>query len=181
MPETLGDIMDAERVVVVGRFQPPHLGHLHLIRQALYLAREAIIVVGSAQESHTLENPLTAGERVEALKLMLEEELGEDFCRRVAIIPVADIAMNKVWVQYLRMLLPRFDAAISGNELVLMLFEDMGIKTYKPELYKRDSCSGTRIREMAAKGGDWESCLHPRVRDFLGKIGFEERIRRLSG
>ena len=170
-----------QRIVVPGRFQPPHLGHLELIKQALKTANEALIVVGSAQESYTINNPLTAGERIEALILMLRHELGPSFCEHITLIaPIPDIAMNKVWVQYLRMMLPRFDAVITGNELVAMLFEDMGYPVVKPVMYRRGECSGTVIRRRALEGGDWRSCLHPLVAEYLYSIGFSERLRRLA-
>lgn len=173
--------MQADRLLVVGRFQPPHLGHLSLIKYSLGVSRETVVVVGSAQESHTLENPMTAGERVEALNIMLSETLGDDFCKRVKIVPVMDIAMNKVWVQYLTMLLPKFDGVVSGNELVLMLFEDMGFKAIKPPMYNRDVCSGTEIRRAILEGSNWASCIHPSVKKYLESIGFVERVKRLGG
>ncbi|MBS7649487.1 adenylyltransferase/cytidyltransferase family protein, partial [Candidatus Bathyarchaeota archaeon] len=61
------------RALYVGRFQPFHLGHLEAAKYILQNAREIIIVVGSAQESHTLENPFTAGERVYMIRLALNE------------------------------------------------------------------------------------------------------------
>lgn len=171
-----------ERVVVPGRFQPPHLGHLNLILQALEISREVVVAVGSAQESFTLENPLTAGERIEALTIMLRAELGSGFCERITTIaPVPDILMNKVWVQYLRMMLPRFDAVITGNELVALLFEDMGYPVVKPRFYKRSLCSGTLIRRRVVEGGEWKECIHPAVAEYLESIGFPERLRRLYG
>ncbi|HDM88409.1 MAG TPA: nicotinamide-nucleotide adenylyltransferase, partial [Candidatus Bathyarchaeota archaeon] len=41
------------RGLFIGRFQPPHLGHLHAIKQALEECDELIIVIGSSQYSHT--------------------------------------------------------------------------------------------------------------------------------
>jgi nicotinamide-nucleotide adenylyltransferase len=167
------------RLVLPGRFQPPHYGHLHTIKQALDLADEVIIVIGSAQDSFSLKNPLTAGERFYLLDKLLKAHLGEGYCKRVKIVPVADIAMNKVWVQYLRMLLPPFDGVISGNQLVLMLFEDMGLVAIKPELINRDVCSGTKIREKIMRGESWENCVPEEIREDLRRMGFNERIRRL--
>ncbi|MEM0340036.1 MAG: nicotinamide-nucleotide adenylyltransferase [Acidilobaceae archaeon] len=168
------------RLLVPGRFQPPHKGHLETIRYALSLAEEVIVVVGSAQESHTLRNPLTAGERIELLRSMLSAELKPEDYARIYIVPVPDIAMNKVWVQYLKMLLPSFEGVVSGNELVLMLFEDMGLVAIRPPLYKPEECSGTMIRENILKEGVWDECIPESIRDKLKEIGFAERIRRLS-
>ncbi|MEM0365985.1 MAG: nicotinamide-nucleotide adenylyltransferase [Acidilobaceae archaeon] len=168
------------RLLVPGRFQPPHYGHISTIKYALKLADEVIVVVGSAQESYTLSNPLTAGERVLLLRKVLSHELGDDYYR-VYIVPVMDIQMHKVWVQYLRMLLPPFDGVVSGNELVLMLFEDMGLAALKPPLYKPDVCNGSIIRDLVARGGNWWECVPKVIMNDLENIGFTLRVKRLAG
>jgi nicotinamide-nucleotide adenylyltransferase len=169
-----------KRLVVPGRFQPPHEGHIHTIKHALGLAEEVIVVIGSAQDSFSAKNPLSAGERYVLLDKLLRSRLGEDYCKRVHIVPVPDIAMNKVWVQYLKMLLPPFDGVVSGNQLVLMLFEDMGLAAIRPPLINREECSGTRIREHIMRGESWEHCVPEEIRDDLKRMGFEERLRRLQ-
>ena len=168
------------RLVVPGRFQPPHEGHIATIQQALDLADEVIIIIGSAQDSFSMKNPLTAGERMLLLDKLLKARMGENYCKRVKLVPVPDIAMNKVWVQYLRMLLPPFDGVVSGNQLVLMLFEDMGLAAIRPRLKNREKCSGTRIRERILKGEEWRECVPPEIVEDLERMGFAERIRRLQ-
>jgi len=170
------------RLVVPGRFQPLHWGHIKTIEYAMNNADEVLVVIGSAQESFTIKNPLTAGERFEMLDIAFRHYFGDDYRSRIIIVPVMDIAMNKVWVQYLRMLLPPFEGVVSGNELVRMLFEDVGLKALSPPLYRREVCSGTRIRELILEGSrDWMECVPGPVREFLVKVGFAERIRRLAG
>ncbi len=61
------------RAFFVGRFQPYHLGHHEVIRSILREVDELIIGIGSAQESHSLENPFTAGERVLMIDKAVEE------------------------------------------------------------------------------------------------------------
>ncbi len=168
-----------KRVVVVGRFQPPHLGHVKLIEHALRVGEKVIIVVGSAQESFSLKNPLTAGERIELLERIISARFHDDR-DRILIIPVMDINMNKVWVQYLRMLLPRFDAVVTRNPLVAELFKDMGYPVIRQELYHREECSGTRIRELVVGGGDWTRCVPSEILELLEEFDFEGRLRRLS-
>jgi len=170
------------RLVVPGRFQPLHWGHIRTIEYALDKADEVLIIIGSAQESFTLKNPLTAGERFEMLDLAFRQYFGENYRGRIVIVPVMDLAMNKVWVQYLRMLLPPFDGVVSGNELVRLLFEDMGFTALSPPLYRREVCSGTRIRELVLKNSnEWVECVPEPVREFLDRVGFADRIRRLAG
>jgi bifunctional NMN adenylyltransferase/nudix hydrolase len=49
--------------VVIGRFQPLHAGHLVLIRKALSVAPNVLILVGSSHQARTIKNPFSYGER----------------------------------------------------------------------------------------------------------------------
>src|SRR6266700_8062812 len=57
----------------VGRFQPFHLGHLQAIKYILGRVDDLIILVGSAQHSHTHENPFTAVERITMIRRALKD------------------------------------------------------------------------------------------------------------
>ncbi|MEM2975778.1 MAG: adenylyltransferase/cytidyltransferase family protein, partial [Candidatus Bathyarchaeia archaeon] len=48
-----------KRGLFVGRFQPFHLGHLTAVKNILKSVDELVIIVGSAQYSHRLDNPFT--------------------------------------------------------------------------------------------------------------------------
>ncbi len=170
------------RLVLPGRFQPPHLGHVNTIKYALSAADSVIIIVGSAQESFTQRNPLTAGERIELLEKVLDHEVGPGWCERVSVVPVMDINMNKVWVQYLIQLLPRFEGVVSGNGLVQELFRDMGLAVVEPPMYRRDECSGSLIRRKILEGDDsWVECVPKYILEDLYELGFVERLRRVAG
>ena len=53
-----------KRGLLIGRMQPVHNGHIEIIKQILEEVDEIIIGIGSAQLSHELKNPFTAGERL---------------------------------------------------------------------------------------------------------------------
>ena len=167
--------LEFKRLLVVGRFQPPHMGHVKLIEYALGLSDEVVIVVGSAQDSFSFKNPLTAGERIYLLDKVLKRRLGSRYCD-VKIIPVMDINMNKVWVHYLEMLLPPFDGVVTRNPLVRELFLDSGYKVVEQPLYDRQDCEGTRIRENVVKGARWDTCIPEEIREDLERIGFVSRL-----
>ncbi len=170
-----------ESILVVGRFQPFHRGHLAIINQALSSAVRVLIAVGSAQESFTFDNPLTAGERIQAIEAGLEEALGGGWPSKIRIYPVMDINMNKIWVRYLQMLLPPFDAVLTGNSLVAELARDSGVRVLEPRFYNRSECQGRVIREKAAIGDpSWRSCIQESVLRLLDEFDFEGRLRRLS-
>ncbi|NTV27538.1 MAG: adenylyltransferase/cytidyltransferase family protein, partial [Methanothrix sp.] len=60
------------RGLYIGRFQPYHLGHQAVLDRIAEEMEEIVIVIGSAQESHTSENPFTAGERMDMIYAALK-------------------------------------------------------------------------------------------------------------
>ncbi|ALL00530.1 nicotinamide-nucleotide adenylyltransferase [Pyrodictium delaneyi] len=168
------------RGVFVGRFQPPHWGHIEVIKWCLDRVDELIIVVGSAQESHTLKNPFTAGERIEMLLLGLRDAAVDT--SRVMIVPVPDIAMNHVWPRYLEMLLPRFHVVFSRNPLVTRLFTEYGYRVESPPAFSRGEYSATRIRSLMLRGDEsWKRLVPPSVARFIEEIKGVERLVTISG
>ena len=59
---------EIEIALILGRFQPFHLGHLELIRAVNNRYEKIIIAVGSAQEKGTAENPFDKDERKNMIK-----------------------------------------------------------------------------------------------------------------
>ena len=49
--------------VYIGRFNPFHNGHAHVLRQALESSKLVIVLVGSSGQARNTKNPLTFGER----------------------------------------------------------------------------------------------------------------------
>ena len=68
-----------DTLVYIGRFQPIHSAHVEIIRQATELARQVIIVVGSAKQPRTYKNPFTSAER-EIMIRSATAELGDRQC-----------------------------------------------------------------------------------------------------
>ena len=169
-----------KRAVFPGRFQPFHTGHLEVVRWALEHVEELIIVIGTAQESHTIVNPFTAGERV----LMIREALrwGGIDPGRIYIIPVPDILMNSVWPHYLKLFTPYFEAGVSRNPLVIRLFREAGFEVLVPPAFERGVYSSTKIRKMIMSGDEgWRSLVPPVVAEIIDSIDGVARIRSLLG
>ncbi len=58
---------DYDLLVFIGRFQPLHIGHQHVIDRALQLSKKVLILVGSANAAPNTRNPFTFAERKEML------------------------------------------------------------------------------------------------------------------
>ncbi len=166
--------MAIKRAVLLGRFQPFHLGHLAVIRQILAEQDELVIGIGSAQASHTEDNPFTAGERI----MMITKALDHDKVPRDKwyVIPLVDVGNNSLWVSHVRSSAPPFQAVYSGNPLVKRLFKEAGVDVREPPPFNRREYSGTEIRKKMLAGKDWKNSVPPAVAEVIGEIGGLQRI-----
>lgn len=85
----------ADVAVLIGRFQPFLQGHLALLRAALALAPQVVLVMGSAHQARTPRSPFTVAERSQ----MIRQSLPPDWQARVHLLPVRDFLDAPVWVQ----------------------------------------------------------------------------------
>ncbi len=166
------------RGLYIGRFQPFHLGHLDAAKYALKRVNQLVFVVGSAQYSHALENPFTAGERVMMIKAALDEA-GFDRSSYF-IIPVEDINYHSIWVDHIRALTPDFNLVFSNESLTKRLFKEARVKVEPIPFFHREIYSSTEIRNRMVAREDWESLVPKAVALFIKEIGGVERIRELA-
>ena len=163
------------RGLYIGRFQPYHLGHQAVIHKIAEEVDEIIIVVGSAEVSHTPENPFTAGERMTMIYGALE-----DLRDRCYVIPLQDVDRNAVWVSHVLSMTPAVDLVYSNNPLVVELFTEEGIEVRTPPMYGRESYSGTAIRNLMVEGGDWKSLVPEQVASVIIDIEGVKRLVNIS-
>lgn len=162
----------------IGRFQPFHLGHLEAVKQILTREDSVIVAIGSAQYSHTMDNPFTAGERVEMIYRTLISAGVES--ERFFLIPIPDIGEHRLWVSRVVSFCPAFQTVYSNNNLVKILFEEAGFRVEPVPYYNRQVYVATEIRAMMASGGDWRSLLHPEAVKYLDSIQCERRLAAIA-
>ena len=167
------------RSAFIGRFQPDHKGHVHSVRQILEKKEDLIIVIGSAQYSHTPHNPFTGGERVMFMKgALIEEELPLD---RIDIIPLSDINIHPLWVSHMRSFVPYFEKAYTHNPLVRSLLKEAGIEVDQTELLERNTYSAKHIRDLIRwDNPEWETLVHDSVAKLIKEHKLDERIREVG-
>ena len=170
--------MEKTRAILIGRMQPVHNGHMQVIAKILEEVDELIIGIGSAQLSHELKDPFTAGERI----VMMTQSLAEMDVdpSRYYIIPMQDINFNAIWVSHVRMLTPPFTIVYSGNSLVKQLFSEEGFEVRQPPLYDRLHLSGTEVRRRILEDSNWQELVPKATADVLAEINGIERMKNLS-
>ena len=159
---------------MVGRFQPVHKGHVKAMLDILAEFDELVIVLGSAQLSHELDNPFTAGERMVMLRLALAHSgVGPE---RYWIVPVPDAPMHSVWVPMVLAYCPRFEVVYSNEPLTRRLFIEAGFEVRPIPFYKREIYSATEIRRRMLAGEPWEGLVPAPVADYIKALGGVERL-----
>ena len=164
-----------KRGLYVGRFQPFHNGHKAVIDLLCNEVDELIIGIGSAQMSHDIRHPFTAGERV----LMIQRVLS-DAKIPVYIIPLEDIKRNALWVAHVVSMVPPFDVVYTSNPLVIRLFTEAGFRVESPPMYQRQELSGTAIRQKMLEGDEWKQYVPEAAGLVIESVGGVERICDIS-
>ncbi|MGD1061034.1 MAG: nicotinamide-nucleotide adenylyltransferase [Methanomassiliicoccales archaeon] len=167
---------DSFNALVIGRFQPFHRGHLEVIRTISEDCDTVTIGIGSAQFSHTIENPFTAGERHLMISRALKDARVEDYF----LVPIIDINRYAVWVSHVVSLVPLFQAIYSNNPLTRRLFEEAGFEVRDSPMFNREVYSGTEIRRRMIVGEDWRTAVPSAVAEVVEEIDGVNRLKELT-
>jgi nicotinamide-nucleotide adenylyltransferase len=139
---------------------------------------ELIIAIGSAQFSHTLHNPFTAGERITMVRLALDEVKID--ASNYFLIPVSDLRIHDLWVPHLVSQTPRFEVVFSNEPVTSRLFKEAGFRVEPIPFYSRETYSSTEIRERVVQGKSWEDLVPVAVARYIKSIFGDERLRELA-
>ncbi|MGB0856092.1 MAG: nicotinamide-nucleotide adenylyltransferase [Nitrosopumilus sp.] len=166
------------RGLMMGRFQPFHLGHLDLAKQILAECDEVIIAITSSQFNYLEKDPFTAGERIEMIHNSLKESSLD--LTRYFIVALENQFNVATWASYLKSALPYFDKVYSGNDYVSMLLSDSGISVVKPKFLDRNQYNATKIRQMIISDENWQDLVPNTVSELLIKINAKNRLDVIS-
>ncbi len=159
----------------IGRYQPFHDGHRHMVEAIAGEVDELVLGIGSAGDSHTTRNPFTAGERV-----MMVTKAVEDLNITTYVVPIEDLDRNSVWVSHVRSMTPRFEVAYSNNPLVVRLFEEAGVEVRGSPMFRREVLEGAELRERMIHDRNWTELVPDTVVDVIEEIDGVKRIRRIA-
>ncbi len=163
-----------KRGVFVGRFQPFHRGHLVVIKNLLDEVDELVIVIGSSQYSHSIDNPFTTGERL----VMICNALKEAGIPRGSwwLVPVPDVHVHMLWVSQVIGYTPKFDVVYSNEPLTSRLFKEAGFEVESIPFVDRNNYSATEIRKRMLAGKHWEELVPKSVAALIKQIDGIQRL-----
>lgn len=161
--------------LLIGRFQPFHLGHLDAIRFALSKVDKLWIGLGSSNKPLQKNNPFSAEERNQ----MILSSIDESMKQRIQIYCIPDLENHIKWIKFINTLVPKFDIVFTNDELTKHLYSKRHVKVISIPFSQRDTLSGTNIRDMIITGQKWEDLVPEGTKNFLFKTSAKQRLKNL--
>ena len=138
---TLGETMP--RCIVLGRFQPFHLGHAGLVQAAVEHAAgdEVVVAIGSAQAGWEANNPWTAEERQAMIEVWSAEQGLE-----LTVVAVEDINDPPNWVDHATNA-HGTGTLVTSDGPTMDLYRAAGWDVHEVALSERETLEGWRVRQ----------------------------------
>jgi len=158
--------------LLIGRFQPFHLGHLDAIIFGLSKVENLWIGIGSSNKSHEMKNPFTADERKEMILSSIDSKL----TNRIKIYYIPDVDDHEKWTYSIDSIVPSYDIVFSNDKFTQSLYQKRKKQVIAVPLKNRELLSGTLIRSKIANNQNWEESIPDGARKILQKISTKERL-----
>ena len=161
--------------LLIGRFQPFHLGHLDAVLFGLARTENLFICIGSSNKSNERKNPFSAEERREMILTSIEPSIAD----RIKIFDVPDVGDHEKWTFEIDKTVPKYDIVFTNDEFTRTLFEKREISVISVILKDREKFSGTNIRNLIAYDRNWRDLVPQGTRNVLDSINAKERLKNL--
>ncbi|MHA1689031.1 MAG: nicotinamide-nucleotide adenylyltransferase [Promethearchaeota archaeon] len=163
----------------IGRFQPLHHGHVHILNIMRKECQFMKIGIGSAQLSYEKNNPFTAKERRKFIQAALKKRDVPPETYEIYEIP--DIFNANKWVDHVISIVGNFDILYSNSDWVRDLFQKKGYKISKKHLIFKNKFNGSHVRNLISRNDETYRYLIPNeVIDIMKQIDGFKRIRKLN-
>ena len=131
------------RCIVLGRFQPFHLGHAGLVEAAMEMAdgEEVVVAIGSAQAGWEANNPWTADERQ-----AMVEAWAAATGNAVTVVCIDDINDPPNWVEHATKTHGE-GTLVTSDGPTAELYRNAGWEVHDVALSQRESLEGWRVRQ----------------------------------
>ena len=161
--------------LLIGRFQPFHLGHLDAVLFGLSRTENLFICIGSSNKSNERRNPFSAEERKEMIISSIEPSMAD----RLKIFDIPDVGDHEKWTFEIDKIVPKYDIIFTNDEFTKTLFEKREMNVVPVVLKDREKFSGTNVRELIAGNKNWQDLVPRGTRKVLDKINAIERLKNL--
>jgi nicotinamide-nucleotide adenylyltransferase len=166
-----------ERVSMVARWRPVHLGQSPVLRALCDHADHALIGIGSSNR-YNLRNPFTLEETSDMIRLVLAGR------ENYTLVPVPDLDDGPRWREMILDLFGLLDLFVTDNPYVASLLTDDYTITRPVTLvpnHEKVPIDGTMVRREMARGDGWRPLVPPEVAEYISLNQLDERFRREFG
>ena len=161
--------------LLIGRFQPFHLGHLEALRFALSKVENLWVGLGSSNKPAEKNNPFSAEERKEMILSSIDNSMKE----KISIYFIPDLDNHVKWIEKIDTIVPKFDIVFSNDELTNHLYSKRDVQVIKIPFHERDVLSGTNIRDLIISDQKWTNLVPEGTKKFLINNNAKEHLKNL--
>ena len=161
--------------LLIGRFQPFHLGHLEAFQFALSKVDKLWVGIGSSNKPAQKNDPFSTEER----KQMILSSTDNSTKERISIYFIPDFDNHVQWIEKIDTIVPKFDIVFSNDELTKHLYSTRSVQVTSIPFLNRDALSGTNIRNLIISDQKWDDLVPEGTKNFLININAKERLKNL--
>ena len=159
--------------LMIGRFQPFHLGHLKALQFALSKVDKLWVGLGSSNKPAQKNNPFSAEERKEMILSSIDDSMKE----KISIYFIPDLDNHIKWIEKIDTIVPKFDIVFSNDELTKHLYSKRDVRVIPIPFLKRDILSGTNIRDLIISDQKWDNLVPSGTKNFLENSNAKNRLK----
>ena len=161
--------------LLIGRFQPFHLGHLEALQFALSKVDKLWVGLGSSNKPVQKNNPFSAEER----KQMILSSIDNTMKEKISIYFIPDLDNHVKWIEKIDTIVPKFDIIFSNDELTKHLYSKRSVQVVAIPFLNRNVLSGTNIRDLIISDQKWDNLVPQGTRNFLKNTNAKEHLKNL--
>ncbi len=161
--------------LLIGRFQPFHLGHLEALQFALSKVDKLWVGLGSSNKPVQKNNPFSAEER----KQMILSSIDNTMKEKISIYFIPDIDNHVKWIEKIDTIVPKFDIVFSNDELTKHLYSKRSVQVIAIPFLNRNVLSGTNIRELIVSDQKWDDLVPEGTKNFLINNSAKDHLKNL--
>ena len=161
--------------LLIGRFQPFHLGHLEALQFALSKVEKLWVGLGSSNKPIQKNNPFSAEERQKMILSSIDNSMKE----KISIYHIPDLDNHIEWIEKIDSIVPKFEIIFSNDELTKHLYSKRSVTVCSIPFLDRKNLSGTNIRDLIISDQNWHDFVPEGTRNFLINTNAKIRLSHL--
>ena len=159
--------------LLIGRFQPFHLGHLEALQFALSKVDKLWLGLGSSNQPMEKINPFTVEER----KQMILSSIDDSIKNKISIYSIPDLDNHVKWIENIDTIVPDYQIVFSNDPMTEHLYSKRDVNVMTIPFFKRDQLSGTRLRDLIKSDQKWDDLVPEGTKLLLQKFDAKNRLK----